>query len=81
MTGLYGRLYCDNDVLSSSAHRFGIWWQPHLGVVYAIHAALLDIFRAGDEEAAVKALHEHLVDGQFNKDIHRRFHESRQTGD
>ena len=48
-----------------------------LPVVHEVHVALLDAFRAGDVEAAVAALSEHILNGEFNRRIHRRWHEAK----
>ena len=63
----------------------GFYEQVHremkdLDEVYALHVALLDTFRSGDKEAAIRALYEHLTDGEFNKAFHQRYYESRKTG-
>lgn len=40
-----------------------------LPAVHAMHARLLDLFRAGDEPAAVAALSEHIHNGAFNERV------------
>ena len=62
----------------------GLYEQTHLklddlGEIYALHVALLDIFRSGDKEAAVRALYEHLTDGEFNEAFRRRYYESKEA--
>jgi DNA-binding FadR family transcriptional regulator len=48
-----------------------------LPVVHAVHVALLDTFRAGDEGAAVTALSQHILNGEFNREVHRRWRGAR----
>lgn len=49
-----------------------------LPVVHAVHEALLKVFRSGDRRAAVSALTEHILNGEFNQRIHRLW--KRRTG-
>lgn len=42
--------------------------------VHGIHAALFDVFRAGNRRAALEALVEHVVDGPFNENCRRRWY-------
>ena len=48
-----------------------------LPVVHAAHAALLDTFRGGDVETAVTALTQHITNGEFNRAVHRRWHQAK----
>jgi len=48
-----------------------------LPVVHEVHVALLDTFRAGDVEAAVTALTQHILNGEFNREVHRRWHQAK----
>jgi GntR family transcriptional regulator, rspAB operon transcriptional repressor len=41
--------------------------QPDYAVIPFVHAALLDAFRAGDVEVAVRALASHITNGEFNQ--------------
>jgi DNA-binding GntR family transcriptional regulator len=41
--------------------------------VHAIHAELLKVFRGGDKDAALKALSQHIQDGEFNENFRRRW--------
>ncbi len=48
-----------------------------LPIVYEVHVALLDVFERRDVDAAVVALSEHILNGEFNQRIHRRWHATR----
>jgi DNA-binding GntR family transcriptional regulator len=47
--------------------------EEDLPVVHEAHVALLRISGEGDEEAAVTALTQHILNGEFNQEIHRRW--------
>ena len=51
--------------------------EDDLPVVHAVHAALLDVFRAGEVEPAVSALTEHILNGEFNRRVHRQWCEGK----
>ncbi|MGL4554549.1 MAG: GntR family transcriptional regulator, partial [Gemmataceae bacterium] len=44
-----------------------------LPAVHLMHAELLALFRAGDEPAAVQALTEHILDGDFNERVRQQW--------
>lgn len=46
-----------------------------LPIIYLVHVALMDLFRAGDVETAVEALRQHILNTEFNQRIHRRWRE------
>jgi DNA-binding GntR family transcriptional regulator len=53
--------------------------RAELAVVHVIHVALLDTFRRGDEDVAVEALSQHILNakGSFNDRIKRRWAEEK----
>lgn len=44
-----------------------------LPVVHAVHEALVKVFRGGDRRAAMTALTEHILNGEFNQRVHRNW--------
>lgn len=48
--------------------------EEDLPVIHEVHVALLRALEGGDEEAAVTALTQHILNGEFNQEIHRRWH-------
>ncbi|MFO0878164.1 MAG: GntR family transcriptional regulator [Gemmataceae bacterium] len=44
-----------------------------LPAVHEVHTALLDVFAQGDVDAAAAALSDHILNGEFNKRVHRRW--------
>lgn len=50
-----------------------------LPVVHAVHVELVKVFRSGNQRAAVTALTEHILNGEFNRRVHRRWRRQRKV--
>jgi DNA-binding GntR family transcriptional regulator len=48
-----------------------------LPIIYEVHVALLDTIRASDVDIAVTALTQHILNGEFNQEIHRRWQQAK----
>ena len=51
--------------------------QPYYGVIPFVHERLLDVFRAGDVDEAVRALASHIEGGEINEQAVRAYYSSR----